>query len=538
MRWLEIAKWSSMLSFSDATDDMTDYYLYFLIPLSSAGCDIEDVYGTLLFAKTVFAFFNKPGCGWLVDATSNHIHITLICSAFFQLFSSIILLFFGQKFSTTGLVFAYLMFKLGVILNVTTLWKAVKFRTQLLYGAENVEKQERTISLCGVLQGITSDVYETSGLAITYGLILGTDDFETCRWCLLIIVFIGNIYLAVCSLTITRNSLYVQDWQKDTVQLIISKSSDITNSSNNSVNNQSSTENHNRNNNNNNNNIDDNQQSKLNCSLIYDKIYNFVYKTTLWLWYKSCIFFMHELALHAVILSWVLYFFTNMVEYPLTFILSNSSENKDNGSIENFCNDQITNLIEESMIDNVAYAVGSILFLIFLVRCPTSYFFFFVFPYVAVATAVLTCLLWILATANVPDTLIYVLKSVVLVTPYFMEKYNFYFWTSVIDESHFGYYYGIYGLVQNAIHFSSSAILAFFPESMNTESPLFAAIIMFNLCLIIYDYVYCLWYATTYCNYFFIGHAKNSENNENNNNATINANSFHQDKSETEPLVY
>src|SRR5690348_4774328 len=58
MGWLEITKLSTLICLADVLDDMDEYYLYWLIPISRYGCDCTNwAYGIILLVKGLYLSF-------------------------------------------------------------------------------------------------------------------------------------------------------------------------------------------------------------------------------------------------------------------------------------------------------------------------------------------------------------------------------------------------------------------------------------------------------------------------------------------------
>ena len=160
---------------------------------------------------------------------------------------------------------------------------------------------------------------------------------------------------------------------------------------------------------------------------------------------KLVYFWREKLAFHTVLLGWILYCFTNLLEYPISF--SESEEDSDDiggGSYKTFCNHKLVNLLWLSALDNVVYAVGSILYTLLMLKLHPRAFFLHVMPSIGLLLLLFTaCLFFIDKLGQISS---FIITSVALVVPYYLEQYIFYFWSAEVDEEKYGFVYSVYNV--------------------------------------------------------------------------------------------
>eukprot|EP01102_Stenamoeba_stenopodia_P022537 TRINITY_DN9435_c0_g1_i1.p1 TRINITY_DN9435_c0_g1~~TRINITY_DN9435_c0_g1_i1.p1 ORF type:complete len:487 (-),score=82.77 TRINITY_DN9435_c0_g1_i1:40-1500(-) len=472
MRKLEIAKWAMLYGLNDCMDDMVEYYLYWLIPISYAGCGgVDQVFGKLLLAKGIANCFNKFLAGWISDAMEKHQHITLISSCIGLIVTGCIFLFFGADVKLTGLAAFYIMHQFFIVLNENATWKCIKYRLQLIYGKENTAEQEETVGSIGVWGELFSDCYETIWLCLTW-VIIDHTTFDYSRWMMLLSCLVCYLASTLISITFTRQSFY----SKGEDHLIFEESETLLDKEESTI--QTPTY---------------KNQSTL-VVFIHERLDGLR------------VFITNKLPLHVIIMGLFLYAFNELFEYPITFAEANgntssgSGSDSGSGSANNFCNGSLRNLCEESALDNAAYIGGAVAYFLFFVRMPSRIFFSLAFPLVCVGTIVLALPL-LFFFPDLSSTVAYIITSIDLVIPYYLERYLLYFWTSLVDEKHYGFYYGMNGLFQQLIHVISSQLLIN-TDNLTSASPLFSILLSICFVLIAFDYVYSIYLFTAYRTFF------------------------------------
>lgn len=483
MRKIEIAKWALLYAFNDCIDDMDEYYLYFMIPLSKyGGCDgLDSVFSTLLFAKGIANIINKPVSGWITDALENHQHLTLLASCIGLLVTGALFLFAGHLVTVPALVAFYVLHQCALSLNENSTWKCIKYRVQLLYGSENTEKQNETTGYIGVSGEIFSDVYETVWLIVIWAVSVHAS-FEYARWLMLASCFIAYVASTLVALTITRRSFYSkgEEFGRDVLD-------DSRNEAEEALLLEGSIQHH-----------DEAEYPTSSNPVVrfFQSVAIFFKKAFRALWTS-------KLALHVILMSLTLYAFNELFEYPITFAESTSSSSgsdSDSGSVGNYCHSTLQNMTEEAAIDNSFYTGGALLYLIFLVKMPSLFFFNVAFPGVVAITIFMSLPLLIFGDV-LAKTPAYIITGIVLVIPYYLERYLLYFWSSIVDEKHYGFFYGIYALGQQVIHLPTSRLLDNL-EGVTTSSPIFTGLLAFCIILIGVDYFYSLWIVYAYRTFF------------------------------------
>jgi len=431
MRNLEIAKWAMLYGLNDCMDDMVEYYLYWLLPISYAGCGgVDQVFGKLLLGKGIANCLNKFLAGWISDAMEKHQHITLISSCIGLIITGCIFLFLGQDVKLVGLSAFYIMHQFFIVLNENATWKCIKYRLQLIYGKENTAEQEETVGSIGVWGELFSDIYETVWLCLTYVIILYST-FEFSRWMMLLGCLICYIGSTLISITFTRQNFY----SKGEDHLIFEESETL---------------------------LDGEDEASIQMPAYgrnESKFYVFIRERI----DGFRLFITNRLPLHVIIMGLFLYAFNELFEYPITFAEANgnssgSGSDSGSGSANNFCNGSLKNLCEESALDNAAYIGGAVVYFLFFVKMPSRIFFSLSFPLVCLATIVLALPL-LFFFQDLSSTVAYIITSIDLVIPYYLERYLLYFWTSLVDEKHYGFYYGMNGLFQRELFFDVTFVL-------------------------------------------------------------------------------
>jgi len=224
-----------------------------------------------------------------------------------------------------------------------------------------------------------------------------------------------------------------------------------------------------------------------------------------WVALKAC-----RMVLHVIIMGFFLYSFTEVVEYPVTFAEAASTGTPPgpcydgdppigyhpNNTLNNFCGGSLTNLIFASTLDNIGYTIGVVVYFLVLIRMKPSTFYSFAFPYTSLFLWGLVAALWFVGF--MPPRAVYLLIAIGNVVPYYLEQYNFYFWTANIEAKHFGFFYAIYDLGHSFLHTFSALLLFWAPTDFNSSSPIFSGLLILSLITVVVTYFYSLWFSRAY----------------------------------------
>eukprot|EP01102_Stenamoeba_stenopodia_P015820 TRINITY_DN545_c0_g1_i4.p1 TRINITY_DN545_c0_g1~~TRINITY_DN545_c0_g1_i4.p1 ORF type:complete len:506 (-),score=79.45 TRINITY_DN545_c0_g1_i4:194-1711(-) len=429
MRSLEVLKHYVLLALVDTSSDFDEYYLYFMIPLGYGCNNINYVFAALNVLKSIFSFVFNILCAYLVDATENYQHIALRACASLVLLSALALMYFGTFVSVPTLSILFVIHLFAATHIKTLLWKVIKMRTQLVYGKENVEDQEETISRVGTNSAIVSHFYELFVLISTY--IIAEKSYSY-SWA--ISWFAGNtifsdIAIIFLSVTYSKESIYcdnlnpsVQECDVTTIQVAKGEEQPILN---------------------------------LVCTPSNkEAIIQFLRSGLIGI--KARIQYLWEAntALHALVQSLLFCAFGAIAEYPLKFFLSEAeheyhsvvdSSASVSPTLNNFCSHKLLNLVLLAVFDNIAYAVGSVVYFLLFVNMPPSSWFRFAYPLIGGATLGL-----VLSLLFLDGVAAFVVTSCLIAIPFYCQKYNFYFATAHVDEIYFGFLFSGLSLSKSA----------------------------------------------------------------------------------------
>eukprot|EP00005_Dracoamoeba_jomungandri_P003146 CAMPEP_0174256528 /NCGR_PEP_ID=MMETSP0439-20130205/5750_1 /TAXON_ID=0 /ORGANISM="Stereomyxa ramosa, Strain Chinc5" /LENGTH=544 /DNA_ID=CAMNT_0015339169 /DNA_START=1 /DNA_END=1635 /DNA_ORIENTATION=- len=507
MKPAERAKHVILLALSDATGDLDEYFFYFLIPITQYGCDgITYVFGSLLIGKEVISFVSKAFAGWIVDVSSTKVHWTLFLAALGQILTAAIMCFSGEWMNVWELVALWLVHAVFVALTETAMWKAVKMRCEYFYGSDDQESQEQVISWIGINQHIWSNFYETLFLLAVFLMMTfikpSSDDiFYYCKLLLIISVLLGDLLIVFFSALpvfcfwmggdlfsnkFAAEAINKEKQQKAEADLLIPKDSS-----------------------------DPTTQMTGRIKKWCINGWEFVKEKVLALWTT-------RLAIHAIFLAWLLYVFTEIIEYPVTFASAKGTDyvdcddHPDECSTSNYCGKTLTNLVEVSMYDDIAYTLGAVAYFFFLLRFPAKWFYLVILPLVSIAMCGMIVIFWFMDTF--PHTLAFICLSLALVVPTYMERFNFYFWMAVVESQHFGFFYGLYGIGQNALHLVVSTILTLFGDDIKAGSWSFNVLLVIGLAMMgvvmVYSVLFYCLYRKAFEQRLEIAEAKHYKDNE------------------------
>eukprot|EP01103_Thecamoeba_quadrilineata_P019619 TRINITY_DN8025_c0_g1_i1.p1 TRINITY_DN8025_c0_g1~~TRINITY_DN8025_c0_g1_i1.p1 ORF type:complete len:640 (-),score=128.80 TRINITY_DN8025_c0_g1_i1:185-2104(-) len=492
-------KFSILLAMADCIDDMDEYFLFFIVPMSMYGCDCTDwVFGIILLAKELSNIFSTPFSGWIVDTTHHHQHLTLIFSSVFQLLTAALYLFTGHLGSIVTLALMIVVHELTVTLNLTSMWKVINYRCEKVLGKDS-NLLESQIGLIGTINEIISNFMQVGTMGLCYFCIRYTGSFYLTRAILLGVILASNSIITLISLTITRKQLYGEDafprslWG-DVELRDIEKEKSIDDD------------------------YDNGKKKKKRKSALKTGAGNVPINAAsdevigAWTFFARTLAMMKggwaslfvalkkrwtvltgsRLILCSIFIGWLLYTVTEIVEYPLVFAEADNSVDPDNeekcyfgrsdnetvpsvNTLDNFCGGSLTNLVNVAVLDNIMYTIGSFLYLFILLKMTPRIYYTYALPIMAFFLACLSISFWFIA--QMKSELVYALMTSGDVIPYYLEKYNFYFWSSKIDSRVFGLFFSVYQLGRNFLYSGTAIILSLSPR-VNSSSPLFYIILI------------------------------------------------------------
>jgi len=169
----------------------------------------------------------------------------------------------------------------------------------------------------------------------------------------------------------------------------------------------------------------------------------------------------------------ILYIFYTIVSYPLTLSISDelSINAPENNSV---CGGLIANLLTQGFVLNVTYLITTLMYTAFIVQCPPLRFYRWVVHIMAIILGVSVGILW-MSMSQWPS---FIMVSLAQVIPYYMYSYDFYCFTSSVDEIYYGFIFGIYGFLYQLLYIVPASIL-YIPFS--NQALLVASLIMLVL---------------------------------------------------------
>ena len=431
-----------------------------------------------------------------------------------------IILFLGPYLPLPLLVLVFVLHEFLIQVFETSTWKIVKLRCELVFG-EDEKKQENMISQIGVLMEICSNFMITSALVVAFLFMsLGQRSFTFSMWSLIAFLCVGDLVAAVVALSVPSsyhashgNVWAVLPTEDSAIELEERESVELQ-PSNQFSHDQSSDSDHQQPEESADTSkqpdhgellgtsseptagqedyfLDDTLEAKpegtsvallssAKCESIYlcrlaQSVFRFLSKTVL----------SNGIAVHAIIQIWLLYLYSELVEYPISFSEATSVDCTDleahctpnnfcQGNLRNYilvatlgkstttlqghssencgvhysaegaCNtvrednrrgekDAIfLNLIDSCsltvvFVDNFAYILGAFGYAAFLLNCPPNVFFKWLLPAVSAFLAFLVFVIWT-HLFSLPVEL-FLLGCALAVSSY-LDKYNMYFWMS------------------------------------------------------------------------------------------------------------
>eukprot|EP01087_Luapelamoeba_hula_P011602 TRINITY_DN3166_c0_g1_i4.p1 TRINITY_DN3166_c0_g1~~TRINITY_DN3166_c0_g1_i4.p1 ORF type:complete len:428 (-),score=35.54 TRINITY_DN3166_c0_g1_i4:69-1352(-) len=371
--------------------------------------------------------------------------------------------------------------KLTVAQAETSMWKNVKMRCQLLYGSRQEHQQERVISFIGVNQHIFSNLYEVLFLGASFAWMKYSGDSEKgfliARWIVILSVLIADVAMFVLSL----GPLVCCFMPGCSAQL--KPASEETETKNQEPLVEGGTE---------------KPATGLAVQLgqFFRAGLRFVVEKFVALWYG-------RLAVHAILQAWLLYVFTEVVEYPMSFAEASDGSadcSKHHCTPENYCSGTLTNLVLLAILGDVTYSIGALMYFVFLLRCPPNWFYRVVVPLCTLFMAAMMVSFWWVNLT--PHIVAFIMLTVAVVGPTYLERYNFYYWMAVIDEKHFGFFYGIYSIGKNLLHLGVSLVLTFFGTDIKPGHWSFSTLLCICMAMMLIVCVYSSWFGYAYREHF------------------------------------
>eukprot|EP00743_Colponemidia_sp_Colp-15_P012451 GILK01014178.1.p1 GENE.GILK01014178.1~~GILK01014178.1.p1 ORF type:complete len:515 (+),score=49.48 GILK01014178.1:189-1547(+) len=160
----------------------------------------------------------------------------------------------------------------------------------------------------------------------------------------------------------------------------------------------------------------------------------------------------------AVLHSFLLYFIIQVLSNPLNMTVAASGKDELSGvaTRDNFCNGMLANLAEQGLFAIISYTVGSILYVLFLIKCPPFRFYRYIFP---VCSALLTMFLVPFLLFDLHPSVAAVLVAASSVLPYYLNAYDYYLATSAITPNYYGFFASFYGNVSAIIYLIPAALM-------------------------------------------------------------------------------
>jgi len=419
--------------------DMDKYALYFAM-YNVSGCDLLDTYGDYFFALTFILLGFSPFCGWFTDYTAEYQHITLIVSVAIQTGTYILIM---ANFMTdyNSLMAVWIIRQVAIFQSQTSVWKVVKLRLEVLQSdAEKLNEISVIINRIGNFGDIMSDSYEIIFLGIASLSPLNSKSFghEQARSTIFSAVMICNILCLALSLSFTKSQLTKPVTEKDLELKDLKKKSEKV----------------------------DRQEPKK-------PILVTLREWTLFVWIRLKYLYYNKIAWHTLMHYNILYIFYTIVSYPLTLSISDelSINTPENNSV---CGGLIANLLTQGFVLNVTYLITTLMYTAFIVQCPPLRFYRWVVHIMAIILGVSVGILW-MSMSQWPS---FIMVSLAQVIPYYMYSYDFYCFTSSVDEIYYGFIFGIYGFLYQLLYIVPASIL-YIPFS--NQALLVASLIMLVL---------------------------------------------------------
>ena len=438
--------------------DLNNYFLYGLLLVSSpstVSCNNFLKYYTLFsILTTIISGVFYPVSGWLIDYFSKKTINFLILTIIFQFIvfilqlGSILMVYFNiYWFDYHGwilLCIFYQIFQILTIQNNNLLWKIIKQKTEedknynevlLLNDNYNSLFIVNTIGNTGDL---TSDTIESSCLiGLSMILLYLKNSFINLKF-LLFFLFCAISIINITSLVIFL--IIKNDLKFD--KIFIEENKKVSLKIGNPIN-----------------------YLKENFKKFYN---NKIVFHSMW---------------HCIILS----IYTTFVQYPLSFKEIDSFV-KTNGTstIDNFCDNKITNLILLGAITNGSYLIGSITYKIFITKTKPLTFYKWWYPVAIILLFSTTTLLWF----KIPNILILILISISQIIPYYLTYYDYYLFTEKCNEEYYGFILGLYG--------TSSTIITSVVQLLYLTDISFTIILIISGVLLFVSFIYSYYLANIF----------------------------------------
>jgi len=203
-----------------------------------------------------------------------------------------------------------------------------------------------------------------------------------------------------------------------------------------------------------------------------------------YVWIRLKYLYFNRVAFHTLMHYNIILVFYTIVSYPLTLSISDelSINTPEHDAV---CDGLIANLLTQGFVLNVTYIITTFMYTAFLVKCPPLRFYRWVFHIMAVVLGVSVGILW-MPMSQWPT---FIMVSLAQVIPYYLFSFDFYVFTSSIDEIYYGFIYGIYGFLYQVLYIVPASIL-YIPISND-------ALIIASLVILVIVMGYSVFIATT-----------------------------------------
>jgi hypothetical protein len=145
---------------------------------------------------------------------------------------------------------------------------------------------------------------------------------------------------------------------------------------------------------------------------------------------------------HPILLGWLLFAFTSLLEYPVSFAEAEDDTfcvaQSGGCTPEDLCGGQITNLLLLAVYNNIFYAVAALVYSFLLVKCPPYTFFHKVLislflircadsaneqVFIAIGVAMIALVGVLYWAPDMGSNVAFILVSAASIIPYYQEQY-------------------------------------------------------------------------------------------------------------------
>jgi len=347
-----------------------------------------------------------------------------------------------------NLMAVWIIRQIAIYQSQTSIWKIVKLRLECLdigNDAENLAEINVTVSRIGNFGDISSDSYEIFFLGVASLTPLAHPSFgnEQMKLTIYLAVLICNVITLVLSCTFTKSQL-TPAWKKKEVEMETPGKAEITA-------------------------VVARVESRT-PSILDPK------EWTIYLARRLGYLWRNRVAFHTLMHYLILLVFYTIVSFPLTLSVSNSLSI--NTPTSDFvCDGLISYLLTQGFVLNCTYLVTTLMYTAFLVRCPPLIFYRYVFFGLAIVLGVSVGILW-MPMSQWPT---FIFVSLAQCIPYYLYSFDFYVFTSSIDEIYYGFIYGVYGFMYQLLYIVPSSIL--YAPYTNNEL-IISSLVLLVICMV------------------------------------------------------